>query len=1248
MTAIDFSGYIAEKTKDFVGREWVFEAIAKWLAGPSAPRFFIITGEPGIGKTAIAAQLTQLYDLSAYHFCIARQTSTTDPLNFTRSISLQLCELEGFTQEILEGHSIEIDVSQQIQGNPGEVIGIKIENLIIGARSSIEAFNRIVLSPLRGLYANGFNQSLVIVVDALDEAAQFPGQETIIDLLANLEDLPSQLRFIITSRPDNMALRHFKHLGIPYFLLDAKRDENTIDARAFIRQEVERSESITQQIQAVELDLDVFVEQLAQASRGNFLYLVWVLAGIEARTFSLHDVGTLPTDLAGIYREYLRTRKIGNNIEQWRQTYRPVLGVLSVAQGPLTSEQVANFSALPKQGVKDILLDLGQFLQPTLYEEGQYLLYHQSVIDFLSDETLAKEYWIDLISIHEQIVDYCLKVYSNKWESADPYVLANLPAHMARGNRLQDLQSLIENKDWFKAKLAIDSSQMSYLSDLDLAFQSSMHTGKDAWPHLSANTFIRATLTNVARYLPVEIIEALARLGREAEALRWAEALPEEPQKYRTLSCIEIALRDVGKKTLADQVREEIKRLSVEIIPTEQLEQPDQWLVNLVEQFGTEFALREFSINPSDSDESENSKRIFEIALAAHKAGKDQDSYQMLQRCLDTSVRDWDWHQRELLPQIAKLLILLNQEQDILRVFEIALDIDLEPHRVSTCAELALLCSTAQDEAIRTQALAYAVEQVEQAKHTHTLQFELGKIALAMAKMGDSRANEFLEDALMRARQPHQPAWAWEERESWGIVASALTSIGFFDQSVELIKNCNNTDRELIQIVKSLAINDRWEQVLRVVQSLHSVLQRSALAHTAHELMNLGKLTAIQYEFICTHLETSLSAEKQPREKLEILNQLLGVVLKRADRIKQAKYFSMYFDELGKLEVSKAKADSLINICAIINDATEYSVVEELNKVAQAVEEDQFLSRSNALYAVGTAFTKIGQYDEAWALTLDIEADKRLQLQLDILEMARSRESLNGLDQRFGQALETAKSLENRNRLPTHWGRLAVFANELKRASEMEECINNAIEGSIRVHPVSHVSFNIFNCALIARDLHKLGRTAQTRLLLETGIDYLESPEINIDPFCRIARVIVGIQAKGLLEREFQAALRIEKANQKAEALFGITYSMTQTGEIDLAQQYFPQVVEAVKVVHKNQFLVRDFGLLLIDVFGTDSIAINEYVVDLLRYVRLRDRPVAITWIASLLPAFAKVDTKLARSTWERLLRVDEMFSSSR
>ena len=56
---IDFSAYIIDRTKDFTGREWVFAEIDRWLGDTAGPRYFVITGRPGTGKSAIAARLAQ-------------------------------------------------------------------------------------------------------------------------------------------------------------------------------------------------------------------------------------------------------------------------------------------------------------------------------------------------------------------------------------------------------------------------------------------------------------------------------------------------------------------------------------------------------------------------------------------------------------------------------------------------------------------------------------------------------------------------------------------------------------------------------------------------------------------------------------------------------------------------------------------------------------------------------------------------------------------------------------------------------------------------------------------------------------------------------------------------------------------------------------------------------------------------------------------------------------------------------------
>jgi hypothetical protein len=95
----DFAPFLLEKRNHFTGRQWLFRDLNEWRSKKSPPAL-LITGEPGIGKSAIVAALVHENregQVLAYHCCRADTPATLEPARFVRSLAGMLAaRLEGY------------------------------------------------------------------------------------------------------------------------------------------------------------------------------------------------------------------------------------------------------------------------------------------------------------------------------------------------------------------------------------------------------------------------------------------------------------------------------------------------------------------------------------------------------------------------------------------------------------------------------------------------------------------------------------------------------------------------------------------------------------------------------------------------------------------------------------------------------------------------------------------------------------------------------------------------------------------------------------------------------------------------------------------------------------------------------------------------------------------------------------------------------------------------------------------------
>lgn len=562
------ASYLGKRTDDFTGREWIFREIDLWLGSPDGPRYFLLTGEPGSGKTALAARLAQFSQnsipppgntncllpnfLSAIHFCSVRETRWLSPHTFSESMAMQLAaHYPAYAQalaEISSRQNILFDVDLNVQQvEKGQISGVIIQSLNVNGTlpPPEDVFNFLVRRPLDALFKNGIDQQVIILIDALDESLHYSGEVSILSLLTKADTLPTGVRFIITSRYVDEVLRPLRRsrslvehtLSSGIGLTNSHRDVkqyivNTVSHPAQV--------ALTQKLPP-SLSINDFADVVQRKSNANFLYVQYLLKMLtdQQEMITLESLERLPTGLDGIYIEFLE-RLIGDDQDTWDKEYKPVIGALAVAQEALSEKQLSGFVGTTESKVRRVLTDLRQFLQADdalPASQRTYSLYHRSFSDFLLDPDRAEVYWCEEAEQHQRIINYYRKGAPSweaiDWHQVDNYSLLYLATHLyaLRGQETarQELYALI-CKPFMQEKQVRTGSHRSFAENVALAIE--VASGEIA-PNLLQVircSVIYATLGSMATNIPPEALTVLVQRGLVSRSLSVA-GLMQDPEK---------------------------------------------------------------------------------------------------------------------------------------------------------------------------------------------------------------------------------------------------------------------------------------------------------------------------------------------------------------------------------------------------------------------------------------------------------------------------------------------------------------------------------------------------------------------------------------------------------------------------------------------------------------------------------------------------------------------------------------------
>ena len=337
---------VAANIEQFTGRTWVLPQMLDWYR-QSNERILLLTGGPGSGKSVVMAwlagygpdpdepearvQLSLVREqVKALHFCQAASQNIT-PQAFAESMANQLTRnVKGFGDALAATLVERVQVFGTARACRAEagasLTGVHIGRIDLGALGDELSFDRALTQPLKKLYANGREQPMLLLVDALDEAETYTGVK-LPQLLAKLRDLPSPVRILATCRPDPRVPKYYRGAPSIDLIRDAPAGVDDVGAYAAARL-ARHGTGLTGAHQAH------LAARISGAAKGIFLYTAMVLDDLLSRLPEVPDVENLPlpNGLCGLYHDFLN-RELGSDEDRWYEHFRPVLGLIAVGQG---------------------------------------------------------------------------------------------------------------------------------------------------------------------------------------------------------------------------------------------------------------------------------------------------------------------------------------------------------------------------------------------------------------------------------------------------------------------------------------------------------------------------------------------------------------------------------------------------------------------------------------------------------------------------------------------------------------------------------------------------------------------------------------------------------------------------------------------------------------------------------------------------------------------------------------------------